>query len=99
MIVGHPLMLSGVLNNEELLRMDIPVFVSKLMASEQLFNNLCKILTNNHFEIMSRVDSVDVLMIRELKRITTHIRSTNCFKINQEFAVHFESLSIGHDEG
>jgi hypothetical protein len=34
-IVGHPPMLSGIVNDEEILRTDIPVFVSELMASAQ----------------------------------------------------------------
>jgi serine/threonine protein kinase len=68
-IVGHPAMLSGVLNDQEIPWMDIPVFVSKLMASAQSpecemgqsFNDIFNILKNNRFEIMSGVDSVDVL--------------------------------------
>jgi hypothetical protein len=68
-IVGHPAVLSGAANDQKLPRRDISLSVSELILSgqsrecgtEQPFHDTFHILTNDNFEMMSKVDSVDVL--------------------------------------
>jgi hypothetical protein len=68
-IVGHPVILSGVEQCEVTLPRDVPVFVSELIESGQSrewrighsFNDIFEILKTNDFEIVSGVDSADVL--------------------------------------
>jgi hypothetical protein len=63
-IIGHPAMLSRVLNDEEIADIDIPVFVSELMAAaqspesriRQSFSDIFQIFKNDNFKIMSGVD-------------------------------------------
>jgi serine/threonine protein kinase len=68
-IVGHPMMLSGVANSQITLPADVPMFVSQLIEARQSrgfrmvrsFNDIFDILKENDFEILSGVDSADVL--------------------------------------
>jgi hypothetical protein len=68
-IVGHPMMLSGVANNPVLLPRDVPMFVSQLIETIRSsislklksFNIVFDILKLNDFKIMSGVDSEEVL--------------------------------------
>jgi hypothetical protein len=68
-IVGHPMMLSGVANSQTALPSDVPIFVSQLIEARQSpgfgmvrsFNDIFGILKDNDFEILSGVDSADVL--------------------------------------
>jgi hypothetical protein len=67
-IVSHLMMVSDVLSDEQISGKDIPVFVSNLIASEQSpecrigqsVHDMFDILSDNNFEIMSVVDSMDV---------------------------------------
>jgi hypothetical protein len=67
-IVGYPMMLSGVANSQTTLPADIPMFVSELIKAgqspksraQQTFNHILHILKGNNFEILSGVDSADV---------------------------------------
>jgi hypothetical protein len=68
-IVGHPEMLSESVNTEEIAFKDIPKFVSNLITSIQSpvrpigrsFNDIFMVLKDHNFEILSGVDSVDVI--------------------------------------
>jgi serine/threonine protein kinase len=68
-IVGHPMMLSGVGNGERRVPTNVPMFVSELIEAcqspglrrQQTFNDIFNILKEKNFEIMSGVDSADVL--------------------------------------
>jgi hypothetical protein len=68
-IVGHPMMLSGVANSQTTLPTDISMFVSQLIETRQSpglrivrsFNDIFDILKKNDFEILSGVESADVL--------------------------------------
>jgi serine/threonine protein kinase len=68
-IVGHPAMLPGSVNTQEIAFNDIPEFVSKLITSgqslewriAQSFNHIFGILKAYKFKIIPGVDSVDVL--------------------------------------
>jgi hypothetical protein len=66
-IVGHPMMLSGVANNQITLPSDVPMFVSNLIEAgqssgcRQSFNGIFNVLKNYDFRIMSGVDLGDVL--------------------------------------
>jgi hypothetical protein len=68
-IVGHPMMLSGVANSQTTLPSDVPMFVLELIEARQSrgfgmvrsFNDIFDILKHNDFKILSGVDSADVL--------------------------------------
>jgi hypothetical protein len=68
-IVAHPMMLSGVGNSQTTFPAGIPMFVSQLIETRQSrglrmvrsFNDIFDILKENDFEILSGVDSADVL--------------------------------------
>jgi hypothetical protein len=68
-IVGYPMMLSGVGNGEIRVPTNVPMFVLKLIEAGQSpglrihrpFNDIFDILKRNNFEIVSGVDSADVL--------------------------------------
>jgi serine/threonine protein kinase len=72
-IVGHPSTRFEVLNDETILRSDIPIFVSELIITgqspkpglRQSFNDIFDILKKNDFGIVSGVDSADVLSFVE----------------------------------
>jgi serine/threonine protein kinase len=68
-IVGYSMMQSGVRNGPIIVPTNVPMFVSKLIEADQspgsqiqqTFNNIFNILKENDFEIVSGVDSADVL--------------------------------------
>jgi serine/threonine protein kinase len=68
-IVGYPMRLSGVWNGTITVPTNVPMFVLKLIEAgqspgsqrQQPFNSILNILKENDFEIVSGVDSVDVL--------------------------------------
>jgi hypothetical protein len=68
-IVGYPMMQSGVWNGEIRVPPNVPMFVLELIESaqspgsrrQQTFNDIFDVLKNNNFEIVSGVDSADVL--------------------------------------
>jgi hypothetical protein len=68
-IVGYPMMLSGVAEGQVTLPTNIPMFVLQLIEAgqspgsriQQTFNDIFNILKENDFEIVSGVDSADVL--------------------------------------
>jgi hypothetical protein len=68
-IVGHPMMLSGVANSQTTLPADLPMFVLELIEIRQSpglgmvrsFNDIFNILKENDLKILSGVDSADVL--------------------------------------
>jgi hypothetical protein len=68
-IVGHPMMLSEVANSQTTLPADVPMFVSQLIETRQSrglgmvrsFNDIFDTLKKNNFEILSGVDSEEVL--------------------------------------
>jgi serine/threonine protein kinase len=68
-IVGDPAKLAGVAKGQKIVHRDIPVFVSELVEVgkspesriSESFNDIFNILKKNNFEIMSGVDSADVL--------------------------------------
>jgi hypothetical protein len=67
-IVGHPMMLSGVAHSQTTLPADVPLFVLELIGIRQSrglqmvrsFNDIFDILKKNNFKIVSGVDSADV---------------------------------------
>jgi hypothetical protein len=71
-ILGDPVILPGVEQSEVTLSRDIPVFVSELIESGQSrewrmghsLNDIFEVLKHNDFEIVSGVDSADVLGVR-----------------------------------
>jgi hypothetical protein len=68
-IVGHSMMLSEVANSQTTLPTDVPMFVLELIEIQQSrglrmvrsFNDIFGILKENNFEILSGVDSADIL--------------------------------------
>jgi serine/threonine protein kinase len=68
-IVGHPMMQSGVGNGQIRFPANVPLFVLELIEAaqspgsrgQQTFNDIFNILKENDFEIVSGVDSADVL--------------------------------------
>jgi serine/threonine protein kinase len=68
-IVGHPMMESGIRNVQGKVPTNIPMFVLKIIEADQsprsrrqqTFNDIFDILKTNNFEIVSGVDSADVL--------------------------------------
>jgi serine/threonine protein kinase len=68
-IVGYPMMLSGVRNDQIRVPTNVPMFVLRLIEAgqspgsrrQQTFNDIFNILKENDFEIVSGVDSEDVL--------------------------------------
>jgi hypothetical protein len=69
-VIGHPAMLLGVSNDQAITHIDVPLFVSKIIAAAQSpklgmresFHDIFNILRENDFAIVSGVDSVDVLL-------------------------------------
>jgi hypothetical protein len=68
-IVGYPMMQSGVGNGQIRVPTNVPIFVLELIEAglspgsrrQQSFNDIFNILKENDFEIVSGVDSADVL--------------------------------------
>jgi hypothetical protein len=68
-LVGHPATQSDVLNGQVILPTDFPTFVLKMISGDQWadrrksesFNHIFDILKANGFEILSGVDSAEVL--------------------------------------
>jgi serine/threonine protein kinase len=68
-IVGHPITHSDVSHGRKLLSPDLPTFVSQLISADkssdqgirESFNDIFNILKMNDFQILSDVDSVEVL--------------------------------------
>jgi serine/threonine protein kinase len=68
-VFGHPAKLLDVSSDQVIVRPDVPVFVSEIIAASQLpnsrmresFNNIFEILKEKDFAIVSGVDSADVL--------------------------------------
>jgi serine/threonine protein kinase len=67
-IVGHPLMQSGVGNGQVTIPTNVLMFVSEFIEAgqsprgrQQSFNEIFNVLKRHHFEIISGVDSADVL--------------------------------------
>jgi hypothetical protein len=68
-IAGHPMILSGVCHGEIRVPTNVPMFVLELIEAgqspesrrQQTFNNIFDVLKKNDFEIVSGVDSADVL--------------------------------------
>jgi hypothetical protein len=68
-LFGYPMMLSGVWNDPITIPTNVPMFVVKLIEAgqspgsqrQQTFNDIFNILKGNNFEVVSGVDSTDVL--------------------------------------
>jgi hypothetical protein len=68
-IVGYPMMQSGVWNGPTTVPTNVPMFVLELIEAgqspgsrrQQTFNDIFDVLKKNDFRIVSGVDSADVL--------------------------------------
>jgi hypothetical protein len=68
-LVGHPATQSDVSNGQSIFPTDVPLFVLEMISANQSaeqgitesFNDILDVLKKSHFEILSGVDSAEVL--------------------------------------